>query len=140
MADVAGRDYVLEVSTNGSSYTEVGGLKSASDSFSHNMIDTTDNDSAGWSSSMSGTSTLTASFTLNYDELDSGQDMIRTSNEGKTSLYYRLSPAGRTAGNREIKGQAYITSFEDPSASFDGVEEISMEIQFTGALTIQAQT
>lgn len=139
MGDVKGRDETLAVSTDGSSYTDVGGLVDVSYSGSADTIDVTDNDSAGWKEHLDGEKSVSISITANWDEADTGLGMILTAFSGGSTLYVRHRPRGDGSGYKEFIGSGTITSFEE-SQSHDGKAEVSAEWQLSGAPTIQNQT
>ena len=139
MSDVKGFDGKLAVSAAGSVYTDVGGVTECSLSTAHGKIDVTDWDSAGWKENLVGLSELTLSFTHNYDEADTGQDIIRTANESPAQLYFRYRPMGDGSTQREVIAKYNIDSYEDSSPN-EGAVTSSASCSSTGAPTFQNQT
>ena len=115
MAKVSGRSGKLAVSTDGSAYTEVGEVESIRLTSSHEDEDPTSFTSAGYKEADYGETQLSLAATYKYDEADAGQDIIRTSNQNKTRIYYRVRPAGNTTGNEQIVFQGKIDSLETPN-------------------------
>lgn len=139
MGDVKGRDLTLAYSPNGSSYTDIAGVKDVSMSGSADTIDVTDNDSGGWKEHLDGEKSLTMSVTANWDEADTGLMAVFDAWENGTTIYLRYRPRGDGSTYQEIIGSGTVTSFEE-SAAHDGAAEVSFEWALSGAPTIQAQT
>jgi TP901-1 family phage major tail protein len=138
MADVKGRTAKLAVSTDDSTYYDIGGAKDISFSASRDTIDVTDNDSTG-QEHLEGLPSASLSFTCNYDEADTAFSTLLTSNENGTQIYYRYRPRGDTSTAKEYKFQGTITSFEASGAT-DGAVEMSVEVESTGSITYGTQT
>jgi hypothetical protein len=140
MAEIKGRNGKLAVSTNGTTYTDLGSVTDVSFPFARGTIDITNFDGAGWEESLSGIGSFSISATLFYDEADSGQDILWTANENDTILYYRWRPAGDLVDGIAMQYifQANLTSLEQ-SQAFDGAAQLTLEAKATGAPTIQVQ-
>lgn len=140
MGDVKGRDAVVLISDDDVTYQTLTGLKDHSWSVDGEPIDVTDNDSGGWREFLGGLSGATFSMTINYDEADAAQDLIRAANESPgAKLYAKYRPRGTGTGYREILFEAFISSVED-SGAVDGSVEMSVELQNSGQPTFQNQT
>ncbi|MHA2248413.1 MAG: phage tail tube protein [Candidatus Hodarchaeales archaeon] len=140
MADLVGFGGKLAVSAAGSSYTDVGGVLSASISTAHGKVDVSDWDSAGWKENLVGYAELTLSFEHNYDEADAGQDIIRTAVQGRTQLYFRLRAGGDASGvGDEIIGLFLIDSYDSPNNPNEGAVTSSGTASSTGTPTFQQQ-
>lgn len=139
MAAIASRNSTIRVSTDGITYTALGKVSDYDVSHDGETIEITNNDSSGYKEFLGGLSSATISVSFFYDEADAGQDIVRTSNEGRTTIYYEIRPGGAGVGNREIIWQGIITSMSDPSGSTSGAAECSIDVQCTGSPTIQDQ-
>lgn len=139
MADIKGSAAKLAASSDGVSYTDVGGVKDISLSHSAGTIDVNDFDQATWDQHLVDRMNAVLNATMNYDEADAGQDLIRTAATTGAQYYFRYRPAGDGSGSKdEIILQGTITSMEDTSA--DGSPaEMSVSVQSTGAVTYQQQ-
>lgn len=141
MADTRGSAYELDVSTDGVSYTSVGGIKDAGLSFGRDKIDVNDFDQPNFHQALSDRVMATLSATMNYDESDAGQAIIMTNN-GSTlpaALYWKVRPKGDDVGtSKEYIFQADITSLDVPNADGSPVE-MSLTAESTGAITYQTQ-
>ena len=139
MADVTARIGKVAVSTDNVTYTDLGGVKDYDFSRTDGeTIDVTDFDSGGWKEHLVGLAGGSVSFTMNYDEADAGQDILRTSNSARTQIYYRIRPMGDNSGDAEYIWQGTITSLTI-SGSVDSAVEMSADVEFTGTATEQAQ-
>lgn len=140
MADVTARIGKIAVSADDVTYTDLGGLTDYDLTRTDGeTIDVTDFDSNGWKEHLVGLAGGSASFTLNWDEADAGQDIVRTANSARTQIYYRIRPAGDASGAVEYIWQGTITSF-GISGAVDGKVELSFDVEFTGEATEQDQT
>ncbi len=139
MGDIPARFGKFSVSAAGSVFTALGGVTNVTDSQSGDAIDVTDFDSEGWREFLVGLQGKTMSLTLNYDEAEGGQDIVRTSAENGTIIYYKWRPRGDGVGLLETTVQAVITAIEDTSA-VDSKVEMTLELQVSGKPTIAAQT
>lgn len=140
MTDVKGRDTVVFISDDDVTYEQISGVKEASFSTGGEPIDVTDNDSAGWRTFIGGLNGYTFSLTMNYDEADAGQDLLRAANETPGSkLYMKYRPRGTGTGYREVLFEAFLSSYEDGGA-VDGAIEVTSEMQGSGAPTFQNQS
>jgi len=137
MADLPGRSSLVYVSAAGSTYTQVYGVKELDFGISREADETTDHDSAGWKTSTPGLGSLSLSISGNYDEADSGQDIMRTSIIAGSVIYFKFRPAVGTS-YKEAVAQGVITGFKITPGN-SGVIPFSAEVQLTGALTWTAQ-
>lgn len=142
MADQTGRKIRVDISSDNFSGSDedLSGVKDFTITHGTETIDVTDNDSGNYKEALVGFQSATASITMNYDEADAGQDLLRAANEGGLQYYLRIRPEGDNATSREIIWKFTCTSLTDPAASSDGVEEISADVEFTGTPTIQPQS
>jgi predicted secreted protein len=138
--DVKGRSGKLAVSADGITYTALGGVSDVTFSSSRGVIEVTDFDSAGWKENLSGIGTMTLSVSLNYNEDDSGQDIVWTANEAGNPLWIRWRPRGDLVDGVAMQYifKSYITTLDETQA-FDGACELSLDVESTAAPTIQVQ-
>ena len=133
MADIAGRSGLLATSTDGVTYTAVGGMKEISFKISGKTMDVTDHDSGVYEEFMGGRLNHTLSASGNYDEADTGQEALWTAHLARTKVYFRFRPT-TAGGAKNYIAQGIVTSIED-SAPNDDANQVSFEIQLSGTLT-----
>ena len=138
MGDVAGYNATVAISTNGSSYTAIGGVKDASLAKGHSPFDVTDFDSGAWEEAIAGRGAWTFDFTMNYDEADTGWELLVAQHLLNTKLYFRYRPRGDTTGYKEYIFQGFVTALDDSSPN-DGAAETSCSVQMSGTPTRQNQ-
>lgn len=90
--------------------------------------DTTMGDSAR--TYKAGLTTFTASFEVYFDETDTAQNAV----DAGASITFSVYPEGDTAGDTYYTGSGIVTG-RSITASFDGMVEMSLSVQGTGALT-----
>jgi predicted secreted protein len=90
--------------------------------------DTTMGDSAR--TYKAGLTTFTASFEVYFDETDTAQNVV----DPGTSITFSVYPEGDNAGDTFYTGSGIVTG-RSITASFDGMVEMSLSVQGTGALT-----
>ena len=90
--------------------------------------DTTMGDSAR--TYKAGLTTFTASFEVYFDETDTAQNAV----DAGASITFSVYPEGDTAGDTFYTGSGIVTG-RSITASFDGMVEMSLSVQGTGALT-----
>lgn len=130
MAVLAGKNVVVAVSTNDSTYNTVAEINDMSMSFEGDNIDTTVFGNA-FISRIQGLKDGSYSLSGFYDPTDTnGQTVIRTAWLNDTALYARIYPNG-TAG---FKQQVRVASFE-VSAGVDGAVEVSIDLEGTGTIS-----
>ena len=77
-----------------------------------------------------GLTTFTASFEVYFDETDTAQNAV----DAGTSITFSVYPEGETAGDTYYTGSGIVTG-RSITASFDGMVEMSLSVQGSGALT-----
>jgi len=130
MAVLAGKDVVVQVSVNDTTYNTVAEMNDMSMSFEGDNIETTvfGND---FISRIQGLKDGSYSLSGFYDATDTnGQVVIRSAWLNDTALYVKIMPNG-TAG---FKQQVRVASFE-VSAGVDGAVEVSVDLEGTGTIT-----
>ena len=90
--------------------------------------DTTMGDSAR--TYKAGLTTFTASFEVYFDETDTAQNAV----DAGASITFSVYPEGDAAGDTFYTGSGIVTG-RSITASFDGMVEMSLSVQGTGALT-----
>jgi predicted secreted protein len=136
MAHTKGRLGQLAVD-DGGGFDTVGGITSMSLSSSHDTIDETDFDSAGYKESAYGETQLTISVTYLRDEADAGQDALRAADSGKTTVSARYRPTV-AAGADQITFTAKVNSLERSNERNADVEE-TVELESSGSITYDTQ-
>lgn len=132
-------DWVFQVDTASSTvspaWTTVFGLKSFTPAKTDNMVDTTDFDSVGWTSTQPFLSSWTAGGTVtrkNYaGSADVGQEFLRTSNFNKTTVHVRYFD--RTGGVEAFEGWGY-TSWENQGGDPNTEQTVNFTVSGDGAL------
>lgn len=138
MAKALGSGAILSVSTDGSSYTAVGKVKSISLPPSVNMIDATDNDSSGTKEKLPGDSEFKLSVTCNYDISDAAQTTIISGCAAKTLLYFRYRPKGTATGEIQYVGSGYLSKCSVES-KHEAIQELSFDHEFTAGVVKSTQ-
>lgn len=138
MAKSLGSAGALAESTNGSSYTGIGKIKSISLPPSVNMIDATDNDSGGTKEKLPGDSEFKLSVTANFDPADAGQVDVMNNCAAKTSLYFRYRPQGTGTGLLQYIGIGYIGKAQ-VDTKHEALMELSFDVEFSGGVTKSVQ-
>lgn len=125
-------------------YDLVGFSKNLSYPSSRNMIDASDKDSDSDSEFEPGRRSRTIDGTFNYDLADggdTGQGHAKTSfeadSESAAKLYWLITD--NVTGNIQHYGEGYCSNHEI-SYPDEGMAEVSLTIQVTGAVTDQAVT
>jgi hypothetical protein len=77
-----------------------------------------------------GLTTFTASFEVYFDETDTAQGAV----DAGASITFSVYPEGDTAGDTYYTGSGIVTG-RSITASFDGMVEMSLSVQGSGALT-----
>ena len=128
-------DVLIQFSTDGTTYDEVGRMTSASLSISMETRDTSTKDSAGWRELLEGQK----SWSLSGDGLvvysltgaDGFSDLYGYLN-GRTNLYVKFGSVG--TGEKVYSGRGFITSL-DQEAGVEDNTTFSFSFEGTGALT-----
>ena len=128
-------DVLIQFSTDGTTYDEVGRMTSASLSISMETRDTSTKDSAGWRELLEGQK----SWSLSGDGLvvysltgaDGFSDLYGYLN-GRTNLYVKFGSVG--TGEKVYSGRGFITSL-DQEAGMEDNTTFSFSFEGTGALT-----
>jgi len=77
-----------------------------------------------------GLTTFTASFEVYFDETDTAQNAV----DAGASITFSVYPEGDGAGDTYYTGSGIVTG-RSITASFDGMVEMSLSVQGSGALT-----
>jgi len=128
-------DVLIQFSTDGTTYDEVGRMTNASLSISMETRDTSTKDSAGWRELLEGQK----SWSLSGDGLvvysltgaDGFSDLYGYLN-GRTNLYVKFGSVG--SGEKVYSGRGFITSL-DQEAGVEDNTTFSFSFEGTGALT-----
>jgi len=79
---------------------------------------------------VAGLTTFTGSFEVYFDETDTAQSAV----DAGASVTFSVYPEGDDAGDTYYTGSGIVTG-RSITASFDGMVEMSLSIQGSGALT-----
>ena len=79
---------------------------------------------------VAGLTTFSASFEVYFDETDTAQNAV----DAGASITFSVYPEGDTAGDTYYTGSGIVTG-RSITASFDGMVEMSLSVQGSGALT-----
>lgn len=128
-------DVLIQFSTDGTTYDEVGRMTNASLSISMETRDTSTKDSAGWRELLEGQK----SWSLSGDGLvvysltgaDGFSDLYGYLN-GRTNLYVKFGSVA--SGEKVYSGRGFITSL-DQEAGMEDNTTFSFSFEGTGALT-----
>jgi TP901-1 family phage major tail protein len=129
-----GQDYILKISSNGSSWTNVGKLTNVSLSREREVIDTANFDDADWASNIAGMRSWSITSEALYVFDDAGQVLVETAFATTTAYYYKIISDAGTATTYKFQGQGRITSLE-MTFETNEVVAFSIEIEGTGELT-----
>ena len=77
-----------------------------------------------------GLTTFTASFEVFFDETDTAQNAV----DAGATITFSVYPEGDTAGDTYYTGSGIVTG-RSITGSFDGMVEMALSVQGTGALT-----
>lgn len=77
-----------------------------------------------------GLTTFSATFEVYFDETDTAQNAV----DAGASITFSVYPEGDTAGDTYYTGSGIVTG-RSITASFDGMVEMSLSVQGSGALT-----
>lgn len=77
-----------------------------------------------------GLTTFTASFEVYFDETDTAQNAV----DAGASITFSVYPEGDTSGDTYYTGSGIVTG-RTITGSFDGMVEMSLTVQGSGALT-----
>lgn len=138
MAKALGSGAILAVGTDGVTYVAIGKIKSISLPPSVNMVDSTDNDSAGTKEKLPGDSEFKLAVTANYDISDAAQTTLVSGCAAKTLLYYRYRPKGTSTGEIQYVGTGYLTKCS-VEAKHEAIQELSFDVEFTAGVTKSTQ-
>lgn len=138
MAESLSRSAKVATSPNDGVYTDIAGLRDdISFDGSRAEIDSTDRDTAGFTTNVPGRGSATMSFTAHYDPGDAGQAALETAFDAGTQVWIRYRPA-TGGGLPQRKALATITSFKASSPN-DALNLISVSVKFSGDFSKSAQ-
>jgi predicted secreted protein len=128
---IAGKTLVVKVgAATGGPFTAVKELKEASMSQSGNNQDVS-TFGVAWIKRIQGLKDASYSLSGFYDSTDTaGQVAVRNAWLNDSSLFVQFLPGGTTGFQQEVKVSSY-----EVSASADGAQELSIELEGTGAIT-----
>lgn len=129
---IAGKNLVVRIATDASGpFSTVGSLKEASISQSGNNQDVSTFGS-DWMVRIQGLRDASYSLSGYYDAADAaGQVAIRSAWLNDTPVFVQFLPDGSTGFQQEVKVSTY-----EVSASVDGAQEVSIELEGTGPISL----
>ena len=129
MATHTGSEGTVKITPSGGSVTAVGEVRSYTIESSAEVIeDTTLGDTDR--TYKTGLKTFTGSLEVFFDETDTAQPEL----DAGAEITFAVYPEGDTSGDTYYTGSAIVTG-RTITASFDGMVEMSLTVQGTGALT-----
>lgn len=139
MATTIGRNAVISVSTDDSTYYNIGKVLSVSKSNGQDLADDTTNDSAGWKENAYADQQVTFDVTVKYDITNTAQQMILTEKyTNLTGLYVRFRPSTASGTEKQWKGLFRISSCNIDTSTGE-TEEMSVTFESSGTITYQTQ-
>lgn len=134
-----GQKYILQISSDGSTYNDVGTMRSFGLTSSRGTTDVTSFDDASWAKGISALREWSVDSEAIYTYSDTAQQALWTALGSDTLYYFKLTSAADTVGVYEYSGQGWVTEL-----TFEGetneVTTLSVSIQGDGALTRAAIT
>ena len=139
MAIILGRNSKIAVSTDDSTYNDLGKVLSGSLSIDTDVADATTNDSAGFKEGEYADQQASVEATMKYDSSNTGQAALLTEVcTNKTKLWFRVRPK-EAVGEKQWKFLATVESLGTDFSTGE-VEELSCSAVSSGAVTMSAQT
>lgn len=138
MAKKVSRLASVYVSTDDVTYTKIGRMASGTLSRTTGTEEATDYDSGDDEEFEHGFRNSTLQIECNRDDADTGQEMVKTSHDDQTKLYYRWRYQDNV-GDDEFVQQGLVTNFDDKNTKKQ-LQGLSISVQLSGAETTQAQS
>lgn len=129
MATHTGSEGTVKITPSGGSATAVGEVRSYTIESSAEVIEDTTLGNAD-RTYKTGLKTFTGSLEVFFDETDTAQPEL----DAGAEITFAVFPEGDTSGDTYYTGTAIVTG-RTITASFDGMVEMSLTVQGTGALT-----
>jgi predicted secreted protein len=134
-----GQDLILEISAAGSSFTTVGLLRSKSLTRALSTIETSNDDSPEWATSITGQRSWGISGGALYVYDDAGQVLIEAAYAANTAYTFRIKRRDGATGSIQWTGTGFVTQ-ADLQASTNEVIQYSLSVTGTGPLVATAIT
>lgn len=129
MATHTGSEGTVKITPSGGSATAVGEVRSYTIESSAEVIEDTTLGNTD-RTYKTGLKTFTGSLEVFFDETDTAQPEL----DAGAEITFAVFPEGDTSGDTYYTGTAIVTG-RTITASFDGMVEMSLTVQGTGALT-----
>ena len=129
MATHTGSEGTVKITPSGGSATAVGEVRSYTIESSAEVIEDTTMGNAD-RTYKAGLKTFIGSLEVFFDEGDTAQAAL----DAAAEIVFAVFPEGDTSGDTYYTGSAIVTG-RTITASFDGMVEMSLTVQGTGALT-----
>lgn len=134
MAQYKGRDFLLKIKTGVSTYTTIGGVKDTQLTINNSVVDATHKGSAGVRTllAQAGINSMQISASGLFDN-DAAIDVMEPLAHSGDAEVYQI-----VAGNGDTYQGSFIVSSFSRSGSLDGVEQFSVTLESSGAVTFTA--
>jgi TP901-1 family phage major tail protein len=134
MAELAGKDLLLQIDTGGGSYSTLGGLQAKEYTITNEEIDVTNHGSNQWKTVLDGAGVRSMSISgsgVHNDgaTLDQAEDACKNG----TLTNFRIDDSA--GGGRTYTGSFKVTEF-GRSAEHNGAQEFSISLVSAGEITI----
>jgi len=117
--------------------SKLGGIQSGSLDISNNMVDTTNNDDAGYTSAEYGNQSATLTVDCIFDPTDTAQAALIAACKAKTKVGIGAAPIYTSNEQAYVFG-ALVESMSLNPGENDAAETISFSFVSTGAITLDA--
>lgn len=129
-----GQDYVLKISADGVTFTNIGKLTNLNLSRERETTETNNFDSPDWAESISTMRSWSISGEMQYIYDDAGQRLLSQAFASNDAYHVELTSTAGTVGVYEYSGEAFVTS-DEIDLEMNEVAGRSIEFEGTGALT-----
>mgnify|MGYP001577750624 CR=1 FL=1 len=131
MSAIAAHPALISIATTvGGTYSELTGAKSFSMPGDTDMLDTTGFSDGADRTFIPGLRNRTLDLSGRYESADTGYGHLKTAFDNQTSIFIKVLPNGSTG----FRAEYYVASLEI-SGEVDGLVEVSISVQRTGATT-----
>jgi hypothetical protein len=137
MATIIGRNAKVAISTDDTTYYDLGKVTSGGLSIDVDLADETNNDSGGWKESKVADKQATVDVGGKFNSADNGQKAAMASIIAGSNIYLRFRPA-EGAGETQWKGLFQLSNWGVDTATGD-VEDFSVSTQSTETVAQSTQ-
>ncbi len=136
-AAITGYSALVAISTDGTTYNNIGEIRDCTLNVEGDAIDATSHDSGGWKEFIAGLKSWSVDGDALYIDVDAGQDAVYAALDGGTLLYIRFRPKTGT-GKDNFAGRGIVTSWSLAGPNSDAATA-KIKIQGSGSLVKSAQ-